>query len=222
MTFSVILPEFMRAARLLRILLILQNRGRTSAGLLAAELEVSRRTVLRDVDALTEAGLPVVAYPGKGGGIELAFDYRTRLTGLDAEEAEAMGVLLASPPQALSDLGLGAAAFRATAKVWEAFPDQTRETMAASGDRFPAADAVGPPDPRRVALARAVREGRIIRLQATGAAPRAVHPVALRLHREGWALIDIHGEVFQEADWGDVNISARRFSRSETVSKNPA
>lgn len=202
----------MRAARLLRILLILQNRGRSTAGRLAAELEVAPRTILRDVDALTEAGLPIVVFRGQGGGIELAFDYRTRLTGLDAEEAEAMGVILAADPPGLADLGLGPAAARARAKIWEALPDRTRAQMAAARDRFrpPAAEAER--DPRRLALARAVREGRVVRLKAHGPAERLVHPEALTLCPGGWLLHDRRsGEAIAEAEWGDINISARRF-----------
>ncbi len=64
----------MRASRLLRILLLLQNRGRHTSAQLAAELEVARRTILRDVDALTEAGLPIIVYQGNQGGIELGFN----------------------------------------------------------------------------------------------------------------------------------------------------
>ena len=60
----------MRASRLLLMLLLLQNRGRMTSVELARELEVSRRTILRDVDALGEAGLPVIVSPGRGGGIE--------------------------------------------------------------------------------------------------------------------------------------------------------
>ena len=92
---------FMRASRLLQILLLLQNRGRLTTATLARELEVNRRTVLRDVDALTEAGLPVIVHRGQRGGIELGFNYRTRLTGLSADEAEALGVLLTRPADEL-------------------------------------------------------------------------------------------------------------------------
>ena len=84
----------MRASRLLLMLLLVQNRGRMTSEDLAAELEVSKRTILRDVEALSEAGLPMIVRPGRGGGIELGFNYRTRLTGLAADEAEALGVLL--------------------------------------------------------------------------------------------------------------------------------
>ena len=60
----------MRASRLLRILLIMQNRGRQTSVQLAAELEVAPRTILRDVDAMTEAGLPIIVHQGHAGGIE--------------------------------------------------------------------------------------------------------------------------------------------------------
>ena len=105
----------MRASRLLQMLLLLQNRGRLTTRQLASELEVAKRTVLRDVDALTEAGLPVVVLRGARGGIELGFNYRTRLTGLSKDEAEALGVMLGQPLPMLADLGLGDAAIRARA-----------------------------------------------------------------------------------------------------------
>jgi predicted DNA-binding transcriptional regulator YafY len=201
----------MRASRLLQILLLLQNRGRMTAARLAAELEVAPRTILRDVDALTEAGLPVVVHVGHGGGIELGFDYRTRLTGLDADEALAMGVMLAATPPALADLGLGEAADRARAKMREAFPDQTRRAMAAAAAMFVADPERPVVDARRAALAQAVRERRIVRLQARGSAPRLCHPVAMVMG-PAWALrCGLTGEEIAEAEWGDVNISARTF-----------
>ncbi len=204
----------MRAARLLRILLILQNRGRATAGHLAAELEVAARTILRDVDALTEAGLPVVVHRGQAGGIELAFDYRTRLTGLDADEAEAMGVLLSADPPGMADLGLSQAAARARAKVWEAFPDQTRLRMATARSRFRTISQSEGPDARRLALATAVRESRVVRLCAHGPGERVVHPVALTLAADGWVLHDgLGGETVAEALWGRINVSARRFAK---------
>ncbi|MCX7300753.1 MAG: HTH domain-containing protein [Rhodobacterales bacterium] len=216
MTSSVMFPEAkLRASRLLQILLLLQNRGRMTAPRLAEELEVTPRTILRDVDAMTEAGLPIIVFPGHGGGIELGFDYRTRLTGLDADEAVAMGVILSGTPQDLVDLGLGVAADRARAKIWEAFPDQTRARMAKARDRFRRDAARQGADARRAALALAVQEGRIVRLAARSANPREVHPVALILSEAGWQMVDGRsGEEIGEADWGDVNISARRFGRS--------
>lgn len=203
----------MRAARLLHMLLLLQNRGRMTTARLATELEVSRRTVLRDVDAMTEAGLPVIVHRGREGGIELGFDYRTRLTGLDRDEAEAMGLLLSQPLDRLVPFGLAEAGARAAAKIWEAFPDQTRAVMACARQRF--GIAADPPniDPRCAALAQAVRDGAIVRLAARCAEPRIVHPVGLVCGGEGWTLQDgLTGQEIPQADWGDVNISARRFA----------
>ena len=203
----------MRAARLLHLLLILQNRGRQSCAALARTLEVSRRTILRDVDALTEAGLPVIMHRGNQGGVELAFGYRTRLTGLDPDEAEAMGLLLALPPLALVDLGMAAAAIRAQNKLREAFPDQARAQMARALRQFPVPAAPLPAaDPRREAMAQALRDCRIVRLQARSAQPVTVHPMALHLSATGWAVQDgLAGTLWPETVWGDINISAKRF-----------
>lgn len=205
----------MRASRLLQILLLLQNRGKLTAGQLAAELEVDRRTVLRDVDALNEAGLPVLTQVGHGGGIVLGFDYRTRLTGLSAEEAEAMALILSLMPQELADLGLAQAGARAQAKLREAFPDQTRRQMTAMLARFAVSPTVpASPDPRREALGRAVREGRMVWLQVRRGAGILVHPVGLELSQTGWTLLcGLTRTRHPEAEWGDLTVSARCFAR---------
>jgi predicted DNA-binding transcriptional regulator YafY len=87
----------MRADRVLGLLLLLQARGRLTAGELATRLEVSRRTVYRDVEALSSAGVPVRADPGPNGGIELMAGWRTDLTGLTAPEVEALFTSAAGP-----------------------------------------------------------------------------------------------------------------------------
>jgi hypothetical protein len=92
----------MRASRLLQILLLLQNRGRLTAPALARELEVDPRTILRDVDAMSQAGLPILTHRGAMGGIELGFNYRTRLIGLAEDEAEALAIWLAAPPAVIA------------------------------------------------------------------------------------------------------------------------
>ncbi|WP_082152825.1 helix-turn-helix transcriptional regulator [Candidatus Rhodobacter oscarellae] len=206
----------MRAARLLQIVLLLQNRGRMTSAALARALEVAPRTILRDLDAMTEAGLPVIVHRGREGGIELGFDYRTRLTGLDREEAEAMGLLLSLPMDRLAAFGLEAAGRRAAAKIWEAFPDQTRAEMAKSRSRFTCEAAPDAVDPRCPALARAVRDGVVVRLRMRAPPPQEVHPIGLSQTPKGWHLRDaITGQDIPDAEWGDINISAHRFSSCE-------
>lgn len=201
----------MRAARLLRMLLVLQNRGRMTYARLAEELEVSTRTILRDVDALTEAGLPIIVHQGNQGGIELGFEYRTRLTGLDREEAEAFAIMLDQRPAALSALGLSDAGARAAAKLRETLPDQTRAVMKAVAAQFPMEPAPSDDDPRLPALAAAVRGRHVIRLAAKTAAPLEIHPLALGFDGTDWVLRSEDDGAHPRSIWGDINISARRF-----------
>lgn len=115
----------MRADRLISILLILQNRGRMTSKELAERLEVSERTIHRDMDALSMAGVPVYAERGSGGGWSLAEGYRTNLTGLKAEEIKSL--LLAAPTSVLQDLGLGANFEDAFQKLIASTPDPLRK-----------------------------------------------------------------------------------------------
>jgi predicted DNA-binding transcriptional regulator YafY len=205
----------MRASRLLRMLLLLQNRGRLTCAQLASDLEVTRRTVLRDVDALSEAGLPIVVLRGARGGIELGFHYRSRLTGLSSAEAEALGLILSAPMAALDAVGLSAAGKAARTKLLESLPDGVRETAALAQQRFRIEPGDGPPeDPRVAPLARAVRERRIVRIQARSRAARTLHPIALVLGSKGWLVDDAlaPGHLVPLAECGDINISALRFS----------
>ena len=207
----------MRASRLLQILLLLQNRGRMTATAMAAELEVAPRTILRDVDALTEAGLPMVVHAGYRGGIELGFDYRTRVTGLSADEAEAIGVLLARPVDDLVDLGLADAAVRARRKLLEALPDTVRVRATTAGRRFRFSARETRPedgDPRLPALVEAVRDQRVVRVRAFGPDERVMHPVALVSASDGWWIEDALSPASPErlSDCGDVNISSKTFA----------
>ncbi|MPY59656.1 helix-turn-helix transcriptional regulator [Streptomyces spongiae] len=110
----------MKSDRLLSILLLLQTHGQLSASELAVRLEVSVRTIFRDVEALSAAGVPVYAERGSKGGIALLPGYRTDVTGLTADEARALFVLVTE--QAHADLGLGQAIGSALRKVMAALP----------------------------------------------------------------------------------------------------
>ena len=203
----------MRASRLLQILLILQNRGRQTAARLAAEIEVAPRTILRDVDAMTEAGLPIIVHQGNQGGIELGFNYRTRLTGLDADEAEALALHLAAPSPAVAQLGRADALATASAKLIESFPDKTRARIETAQERFAHAPTPIDPDPYVVAIAEAVRDARVVVLQASTASPQRTHPTKLTLTPDGWEMESAcHDQPFKRAEWGDLNISAHRFA----------
>lgn len=114
----------MRADRLLSILLTLQVRRRITAGELARRLEVSERTIHRDMAALGMAGVPVVAERGTGGGWRLLEEYRTNLTGLNETEIQAL--FLTRPPRLLADLGLDKASEAALIKLLAAVPSVSR------------------------------------------------------------------------------------------------
>ncbi|MBN2470103.1 MAG: HTH domain-containing protein, partial [Anaerolineae bacterium] len=114
----------MRADRLLAILMLLQARGRMTARALANELEVSERTIYRDVDALSMAGVPVYTERGPGGGCALLDEYRTTLTGLNAAEIRAL-FLLTIPAQ-LDELGFSGELKAALRKLAAALPDPQR------------------------------------------------------------------------------------------------
>ncbi|MFD7665993.1 helix-turn-helix transcriptional regulator [Streptomyces sp. NPDC059788] len=124
----------MRAARLIRMVLLLQSRPSMTAAELARELEVSERTVARDVLSLSEAGVPVYADRGRAGGYRLIGGYRTRLTGLGRSEAEAL--FLSGVPAALRDMGLADAASAARLKVSAALLPELRDAADGAAQRF--------------------------------------------------------------------------------------
>ncbi|MEV1018750.1 WYL domain-containing protein [Streptomyces sp. NPDC050264] len=156
----------MRAARLIKMVLLLQSRPSMTAAELARELEVSERTVTRDAQALSEAGVPVYADRGRAGGYRLIGGYRTRLTGLARGEAEAL--FLSGVPGALREMGLDDAASAARLKVSAALLPSLRDASRTAAQRFHL-DAPGwfqePRTPELLpAIAEAVWDDRVLRV----------------------------------------------------------
>ncbi len=123
-----------RADRLVSLVLLLRQRGQLTAATLARELEVSTRTVLRDVEALSAAGVPVYAERGRHGGFSLLPGFRTELTGLTPDEA--LALLIAGSRRGAQVFGLGSALASAMLKVVDALPESLRATAAGAVERL--------------------------------------------------------------------------------------
>jgi predicted DNA-binding transcriptional regulator YafY len=184
----------MRASRLVSLLLLLQTRGRLTAGELAAELEVSVRTVHRDVEALSEAGVPIYAERGPHGGIRLVDGYRTRLTGMTADEAEAL--FLSGLPGPAAELGLGTVVTAARLKVLAALPPELRARASRLVERFHL-DAsgwfqAGEPVPHLATLSEAVWETHRVEIdyeRGDRTVSRMIDPLGLVLKAGVWYVV---------------------------------
>jgi predicted DNA-binding transcriptional regulator YafY len=149
------------------------------------------------------------------GGVELGFNYRSRFVGLDAAEAEAIGVILALPNAALAELQIASAAHSARDKLIESMPELVRNRIQQAQRRFRfQADPPQQTDARVAALAAAIRDTAITRIQSKSRAPKIIHPIALQFGPGGWAVIDANkpDTPIPVSHIGDINISARRFS----------
>lgn len=180
-----------RADRLVSIVLLLRQRGRLSAPALARELEVSTRTVLRDIEALSTAGVPVYAERGRHGGFALLPGFRTELTGLTADEA--LALLIAGSRRHGQAFGLGSALASAMLKVVDALPEDSQHLAAAAAERLlvdPETDLLARrvvtdevPDTTMDEVRRAVLAGHALRIHyaVPGEEPRwrTVDPVGL-------------------------------------------
>jgi predicted DNA-binding transcriptional regulator YafY len=184
----------MRATRLVSLLLLLQTRGQLTAAELAERLEVSVRTVHRDVESLAAAGVPVDAVRGPAGGYRLAGGYRTRLTGLTADEAEAL--FAAGMPGPAAELGLGGELAAARLKLLAALPQELQERATRASRLFHldtrgwfrAEDTV----PHLPALAAAVWQGcraRIRYREGGAVVQRTIEPLGLVLKGGAWYLV---------------------------------
>jgi predicted DNA-binding transcriptional regulator YafY len=183
-----------QASRLLSILMLLQSRGRMSAFALARELEVAVRTVYRDVDSLSAAGVPVYGERGRSGGFQLREGWRTQLTGLTSGEARAL--LMTGLPGPAKALGLGEAAASAHLKLLATLPADWRSDAERVGARFHL-DPVdwfrgaAPADHLRV-VAEAVWSERRLRMRYeswTSVSDRVVDPLGLVLKGGTWYLV---------------------------------
>ncbi|MEV7222775.1 WYL domain-containing protein [Streptomyces sp. NPDC093681] len=195
----------MRADRLVSLVLLLRQRGRMTADSLARELEVSTRTVLRDMEALSAAGVPVYAERGRHGGFALLPDFQTALTGLNHDEA--LALLVAGSRRGAQLFGLGSALASAMLKVVDALPEGLRDTAAGAAQRLlvdPETDLLS----RRVApeevpesivaeVRRAVFAGHRLRIhyEAVGRPPkwRTVDPIGLVTVRDQGYLLAKRG-----------------------------
>ncbi|MFI6316953.1 helix-turn-helix transcriptional regulator [Nonomuraea sp. NPDC050556] len=197
----------MRADRLVSLVLLLRQHGRLSATALARELEVSTRTVLRDIEALSSAGVPVYAERGRLGGFALLPGFRTELTGLNHDEA--LALLVAGSRRGAQAFGLGSALASAMLKVVDALPESYRDTAAGAAQRLlidPETDLLSrrleaeeAPDAIVADVLRAVFAGHKLRIQYAAAdqSPqwRTVDPIGLVTVRErGYLLATRSGE----------------------------
>ncbi|MFE0106319.1 helix-turn-helix transcriptional regulator [Streptomyces sp. NPDC059009] len=186
----------MKSSRLVSILLLLQTRGPMTAARLATELEVSVRTVYRDIEALYAAGVPLYGDAGHAGGYRLLDGYRTRLTGLTTGEAEAL--FLAGAPGPAAELGLGPVLAAAQLKVRAALPPELRGHADRISARFhldaPGWYAEEDPVPHLPAVADAVWNGRVLdvryrRWRAPTEVERRLRPYGLVLKAGRWYVI---------------------------------
>lgn len=211
----------MRSSRLLSILILLQLRVRVTAEALAKEYEVSIRTIYRDIDALSAAGIPIYGDRGPGGGFQLLDGYRTRLTGLARDEAEAM--LMIGMPGPATALGLGAAANRAKGKLLAALTPQGGVDADRISGRFHL-DLVdwyraAEPAPYLPIIARAVLDQQSLAIcyeSWTGIRNRLVDPLGLVLKGGSWYSVGrVDGSIrtYKVANIKALSVQSQAFER---------
>jgi predicted DNA-binding transcriptional regulator YafY len=211
----------MRASRLVSLLLLLQTRGGMTAAELSRELEVSVRTIHRDVDALSASGVPIYAERGPHGGVRLVDGYRTRLTGMTGEEAEAL--FLSGLPGPAAELGLGTVVAAARLKVLAALPTELRARASRLVERFhlDAAAWFQADEPVRhlQALSEAVWESRRLKIRynrGDKTVDRVLEPIGLVLKAGVWymvAVTDGQPRTYRGSRVSDATVLDERFER---------
>jgi predicted DNA-binding transcriptional regulator YafY len=190
----------MLASRLLSMLLLLQARRQMTAPELAREFEISVRTVYRDIDQLSAAGIPIYADRGHGGGIRLRDGFRTRLTGMTRPEAQAL--FLAGLPGPAEELGLANLLTAARLKLIAALPDEAQSGHLTT--RFHL-DPVGwfrasEPAPLLPEIARAVWNDRMLKMRYRRGGQtdmRVLAPLGLVLKGGAWYLVAQKNNAFR-------------------------
>ena len=203
------------------LLLLLQTRGGLTAAELAGELEVSVRTVYRDVDALSAAGVPIYAERGPHGGVRLVDGYRTRLTGLTEDEAKAL--FLSGMPGPAAELGLGTVVAAARLKVLAALPPELRARASRITQRFhlDAPTWFKPVEqvPHLGLLAEAVWEDRVVEVRyerPDKIVTRLLDPLGLVLKGGVWYLVgraDEQIRTYRVSRVTDATLTDGRFER---------
>ncbi len=216
----------MRADRLLSLLMLLQARGRMTAQELAAELEVSERTIYRDINALSASGVPVYAESGPGGGCALLDSYRTNLTGLTSDEARALFML--NIPAALDQLGVTQELKAALLKLSAALPEARRRDEERIRQRIHLDSTwwfqTEEPLPHLQTLYRAMWDDRVVQVTLRlkfgslldTQADRLIAPFGLVAKAGVWHVIaqkDDQLRVYRVADVIDARITDQRFER---------
>ena len=211
----------MLASRLLSILMLLQARGRMSATALAEEFEVSVRTIHRDIDQLSAAGIPVYAERGRSGGFALMDGYRTKLTGLTQPEAESL--FLAGLPGPAAQLGLSDVLNAARLKLMAALPANMQPNAERIASRFhldPVAWFKGAdPLPSLQTVAQAVWSERWLKLRYRNNGevyPRTLGPLGLVLKGGVWYLVAQSGKsirTYRVAQMVDADVTDDAFAR---------
>jgi predicted DNA-binding transcriptional regulator YafY len=211
-----------RASRLLTLLLLLQARESMTAAGLARELGVTRRTIQRDVAALAAAGVLLQAERGPAGGYRLVGGHRTRLTGLSAQEAEAL--FLAGVPGPAAELGLGAVLAEAQLKLLAALPRELRGRASRASRLFhldpgPWFSAPAAPPALLASVAGALWEGQRLALRRHGdAEARTVDPLGLVVKAGTWYLVaatPAGRRVFRVAKLAEASALPERCRRPE-------
>jgi predicted DNA-binding transcriptional regulator YafY len=224
LTWTVVFGEFdeiVKADRLISLLLLLQSRRQCSARVLAERLEVSERTIYRDVDALGAAGVPVYAERGSAGGIVLADGYRRALTQFSEDEIRSLFISGASP---LADLGLERGRDRALEKLHGGLADVQRRAAEKSRSRIHVDQRRwNQPEPPRavlIALRRAAWDDRRVRIRYEDRnrtpSTRTVDPLGLVSKAGVWYLVARSGEElrsFRVERIRSVEESTQRFER---------